>query len=271
MESQKSAPVKLIALALPVLSSLRRCQKWWNDRPSKCWTLLVQWKSFTSEKMWRIFLCGTFLTVFCSLQVSLKAENCLTWQAVQKDCCRQFVLFLQMAKQNYKNFSKSFSSQFSMINVSVISLSVPCRVSGGSAPLRPSLHRHNRACQHLSGHTSPDMSFWTSAYTKTSFPQLAYCRWCERYMMYRSDDDDWDEFVLLGSNCCSKLVLYCTSLVLLFQYLPVKFSFSHFISMIWLAIYVMVLFVSLVPKRQHISNSFYQISFVHCTNSHIIL
>jgi len=90
-------------------------------------------------------------------------------------------------------------------------------------------------------------------------------------MMYRSDDDDRDEFVPLGSNCCSKLVLYCTSLVLLSQYLPVKFSFSHFISVIWLAISAMVLFVSLVPKRQHISDSFYQISFVHCTNSHIIL
>jgi len=37
-------------------------------------------------------------------------------------------------------------------------------------------------------------------------------------MMYGSNDDDWDEFVLLGSNCCSKLVLYCTVLYCILLY-----------------------------------------------------
>jgi hypothetical protein len=44
--------------------------------------------------------------------------------------------------------------------------------------------------------------------------------------MYASDDV-WDEFVLMDSNVCLKLGLYCNSLVLIFQYLPVKFNFCR--------------------------------------------
>jgi len=45
--------------------------------------------------------------------------------------------------------------------------------------------------------------------------------------MYVSDDDGWDKFLLMDSNLCLKLVPYCDSIVLLFQYLPVKFNFSR--------------------------------------------
>jgi len=44
--------------------------------------------------------------------------------------------------------------------------------------------------------------------------------------MYLSDDDDdgWD--LLMNSNLCLKLVLYCNSQALLFEYLQVKLNFS---------------------------------------------
>ena len=45
-------------------------------------------------------------------------------------------------------------------------------------------------------------------------------------MMFASDDD-WDELLLMDSNLCLKLVPYCNSVVLLFQYLPVQFIFSR--------------------------------------------
>jgi hypothetical protein len=47
-------------------------------------------------------------------------------------------------------------------------------------------------------------------------------------MMYASDDNSSYEFLLIDNNLYLKLVLYCNSLVLLFQYLPLKFNFSLF-------------------------------------------
>jgi len=50
--------------------------------------------------------------------------------------------------------------------------------------------------------------------------------------IYASDDendddvDDWDEFLLMNLNPCLNLVIDCYSLMLLFQYLLVTFSFS---------------------------------------------
>jgi len=35
------------------------------------------------------------------------------------------------------------------------------------------------------------------------------------------DDENWDEFLLMDSNRCLKLVLYSNSSVILFQYLHV--------------------------------------------------
>jgi hypothetical protein len=43
------------------------------------------------------------------------------------------------------------------------------------------------------------MSVQTSSYKKTSLPQSAYCRWCERYIMYASDNV-WNEFLLVYNN-----------------------------------------------------------------------
>jgi len=39
-------------------------------------------------------------------------------------------------------------------------------------------------------------------------------------------DGDWDEFLLMESNLHLKIVLYCSSLEILFQFLPVKINFS---------------------------------------------
>ena len=70
------------------------------------------------------------------------------------------------------------------------------------------------------------MSVQTSSYKRTSVSRSAGCRWCERYMMFASDDD-WDKLLLMVSNFSLKLVPYCNSVVLLFQYLPVQFMFSR--------------------------------------------
>ena len=57
------------------------------------------------------------------------------------------------------------------------------------------------------------------------FSQSAYCRLCASYMMDASDGD-WDEFLLMESNLHLKIVLYCSSLELSFQFLLVKFNLS---------------------------------------------
>jgi len=62
--------------------------------------------------------------------------------------------------------------------------------------------------------------------------------------MYASDDD-WDELLLMDSNLFLKVVPYCNSLMLLFQYLPVQLIAFVFIPTFQLTP-VMVLFFSLV-------------------------
>jgi hypothetical protein len=47
-------------------------------------------------------------------------------------------------------------------------------------------------------HVRPDFCL-----QKDFFCQSAYCRWCERYMMYASDDYG-EEFLLMDSNLCGK-------------------------------------------------------------------
>lgn len=69
------------------------------------------------------------------------------------------------------------------------------------------------------------MSVQTSYHKRTLFSQSAYCRLCASYMMDASEGD-WAEFFLMESNLYLKIVLYCNSLELLFQFLPVKFNFS---------------------------------------------
>jgi len=44
--------------------------------------------------------------------------------------------------------------------------------------------------------------------------------------MMDASDGDWDEFLLMESNVHLKIVLYCSSLELLFQFLLVKFNLS---------------------------------------------
>lgn len=65
----------------------------------------------------------------------IKGRELLTW--LDKLCRRtllhavQFILFLQIAILNYKNFSKSSSSKFPMMKVNVmLSLYLPCRHAG---------------------------------------------------------------------------------------------------------------------------------------------
>ena len=70
------------------------------------------------------------------------------------------------------------------------------------------------------------MSVQTSSYKRTNVSQSACCRWCERYTLFASDDD-WNELLFMDSNFCLKLVPYCNSVMLLFQYLPVQFTFSR--------------------------------------------
>jgi hypothetical protein len=53
--------------------------------------------------------------------------------------------------------------------------------------------------------------------TKVLLFLSAYCRWCQRYLMYASDDD-WDELLLMDNNLLLKVVPYCNSLIWLFQY-----------------------------------------------------
>jgi len=65
------------------------------------------------------------------------------------------------------------------------------------------------------------------SYRRIYFSRPACCRWCERYMMFASDDDGWEKLLLVDNNLCLKLIPYCNSIVLLFQYLPVKFNFSR--------------------------------------------
>jgi hypothetical protein len=62
---------------------------------------------------------------------------------------------------------------------------------------------------------------------------------------------------------------YCNSL-LLFQYLPVTFNFSPISSQCFGLRSLVIIFVSLVPKRRHISHKLYQISFVHSTPNHVL-
>jgi len=40
------------------------------------------------------------------------------------------------------------------------------------------------------------------------------------------DDDDWDEFLFKNINPCLNLLMYCYSLMLLFQYSRVTLNFS---------------------------------------------
>jgi len=86
--------------------------------------------------------------------------------------------------------------------------------------------------------------------------------------MYASDDDR-DELLLMDSNLFLKVIPYCNSLVLIFQYLPYSLIALVFIPTFQLTS-VMALFVSLVPERRHISHKFYQINFVHCTNTYML-
>ena len=57
------------------------------------------------------------------------------------------------------------------------------------------------------------MSVRTSTYRKTSFPQFVYCRKCERRMLCTSDGD-MDEFLMMDSNLCFKLLLQFISVTL---------------------------------------------------------
>jgi hypothetical protein len=57
----------------------------------------------------------------------------------------------------------------------------------------------------------------------------------------------------------------------LFQYLLVMYNFSRISSHSFgLRSQLWLFFVSLVPKRSHISYNFYSIYFVHCNDTHIL-
>ena len=58
--------------------------------------------------------------------------------------------------------------------------------------------------------------------------------------------------------------------MLLFQYLFETFNYSPISSQSFGLRSVMVIFVSLDPKRPHISNMFYYIRIVHCNNTRIL-
>jgi hypothetical protein len=145
--------------------------------------------------------------------------------------------------------------------------------SKGTATLEPELTKHSRPNIYLGIHRQTSMAtFRTTCLSRLLttkgllFSLSAYCRLCGSYMSDASEDD-LDEFLLMESNLCLKMVLYCNSLELLLQFLPVKFHFSGISSQRFGLGHVAGLLVSLVPKRRHISYKFYQISFVHCTNT----
>lgn len=91
-------------------------------------------------------------------------------------CCvaDQFILFLQMAILNYKNFINIFSSKFPMMKVNVI-LSLLCHAGLQGEWRRSSIEAMAApTVQSIPTFvwTSPYLSFWTSAYTKASFSWL---------------------------------------------------------------------------------------------------
>jgi len=104
--------------------------------------------------------------------------------------------------------------------------------SKGTATLEPEPTKHSRANIYLGIHRQTSMATFrptclSRLLTKkrAQFSQSPYCKLCKGYMMDASEDD-WDKFLLTESNLYLKTVLYCNSLELLFQFLPVKFNFS---------------------------------------------
>jgi hypothetical protein len=104
--------------------------------------------------------------------------------------------------------------------------------SKGTATLEPELTKHSRPNIYLGIHRQRSMATFRRAclsglITKRGlwFSQSAYCWLCESYMMDASEDY-WDENLLMESNLYLKIVLYCSSLESLFQFLPVKFNLS---------------------------------------------
>jgi len=89
--------------------------------------------------------------------------------------------------------------------------------------------------------------------------------------MYASDED-WGEFLLMDIKLFLNLVMHCNSAVLIFQFLTVKFNFSR-ISSERLGLRSLFKYFFLFgpkKKQRHISHKFYQISFVHYTNTQVI-
>jgi hypothetical protein len=119
-------------------------------------------------------------------------------------------------------------------------------------------------------------------------PQLptACSRWCERYMMCASDDD-WEELLLMDRNLCLKFTKsrrrwihqlwesrtegQYFKLCNISNFLISSDSTAEWTYQLRFEISVVIISVSFVPNRRHISHKFFQMSFVHWTPNHVLI
>jgi len=147
------------------------------------------WKDIKTLLMWNFSHCFLWPSGFIKGKELLDLTSCAEGLCCMAD---QFILFLQMAILNYKNFSKSFSSKFPMMKVNVI-LSLLCH-----AGLQGEWRRSSIEATAAPTVQSIPTFVWTYITILVflvfclhkGFLFIAYCRWCNHYMMYRSNDDD---------------------------------------------------------------------------------